>query len=164
MEWLKGQKSDVTNSNEMEALKHYWSNPSLDEDELFLRDYILNRGYIDKDANRVPTYEEMVGEEEVKEDEDEEAVEKQEEFEKKYNFRFEEPGTSSLEGCGLVSPPSLTAGSDLIVNYPRTVAGSVRREDERRKKKRKERQERKDQVSTQSIKALCEMLQHSHCL
>ncbi len=91
----------------MEALRRYWSDPALDSDELFLRDYILNRGYLDKDAKRIPRYEELVGEEEEgeEEEEDEEAVERQEEFEKKYNFRFEEPGMCSPSGGCKCSPP-----------------------------------------------------------
>ena len=78
-------------------------------------------------GGRVPTYEEVVTDSEqssVSENED-----LQEEFERSYNFRFEEPG------------------GDLIQRYPRTVGGSVRKEDDSRRRKRQERAQRKEQVS-----------------
>jgi protein KRI1 len=49
----------------------------------------LNKGWIDKDKNAVPTYEQLVSQH--NDEVDETAVEQQEEYEYKYNFRFEEP-------------------------------------------------------------------------
>ena len=107
---------------------------------MFLRDYILDRRYVDQDAAEPPDYTELAsassGEEgEVEgghsqgaESEDEAAVERMEEFERQFNFRFEEPGSS------------------LVSSYPRTVAGSVRLEDHARSRRRKEREERKEKV------------------
>ena len=75
-------------------LRRYWTDPRLEPDEVFLRDFILNKGYIDKDAVRIPTYDEIVDDESDQpgDSEDEEALDKQEDFERKFNFRFEEPG------------------------------------------------------------------------
>lgn len=77
---------------------------------LMCHSYILNRGWIDKTIERVPTYKDIVGEDkpapgESEEgnhqagpshpwgelEEEDEFDEKAEEFETAYNFRFEEP-------------------------------------------------------------------------
>jgi protein KRI1 len=51
--------------------------------------YVLNRGWVDKDANKVPSYNEVV-DEEAGSDADEEYLDKVDRFESAYNFRFEE--------------------------------------------------------------------------
>ncbi|KAL9950487.1 hypothetical protein ACROYT_G042985 [Oculina patagonica] len=134
VEWLKGQQNvkDTKPALEMDALRRYWMDPSLDEGEQFLRDYILDRNYIEKDSERIPTYNEIVGDD----DEDESEVEKQEEFERKFNFRFEEPD------------------AEFIKTYPRTIQGSVRKTDERRKEKRKQRDLKKEKEKEQKREEL----------
>ncbi|XP_070563101.1 protein KRI1 homolog [Ptychodera flava] len=137
IQWLKGQKDDDNDAElaEMIPLKEYWTDPNLDKGEQFLRDYILNKGYLRKsDKNRIPTYGEIVGDDDEESDEDyeedfseeERQLEKEEEFERKYNFRYEEPD------------------SDFVKRYPRTVGDSVRRENTKRAAKRSEIKERKD--------------------
>lgn len=84
--WLAGQDAAVPKSEETElkGLRAYWTDPELEDGEKFLRDYILNHKYLGK-----------AEEEELEafdgESEDEELEKKQEEFERKFNFRYEEP-------------------------------------------------------------------------
>lgn len=100
--------------------------------------YILNRGWIDREKQAVPTYEDIVGRErgEDEDDEDEDTPwgkideeedfdEQADEFETEYNFRFEEPGAAT------------------IVAHPRQIDSAVRRGDDTRKLKRQAREERK---------------------
>ncbi|OWF47876.1 protein KRI1 homolog [Mizuhopecten yessoensis] len=128
LNWLKGQKSKLAEDKvgvELESLKDYWSNPNLDSGEKFLRDYILNKGHIDKESGRIPTYSEVVDDEDEDFSEEEGLLDQQEEFERKYNFRFEEPD------------------QEFIKSYPRTIKDTVRRKDSTRAEKRQEIKERK---------------------
>ncbi|KAL2100917.1 hypothetical protein ACEWY4_002678 [Coilia grayii] len=139
VEWLKGQaelegKEEV---QDMSYLKAYWNDPQLDEKERFLRDYILNKGYLEEDEDRIPTYEELVQDDvEDSEDEGDSFLQKQEDFERKYNFRFEEPDAAKVK------------------TYPRNIATSVRTKDDRRKRKREEIKDRKKKEKEQKREQL----------
>ena len=122
-----GKKSKAKSSNE---------EPSADE---FLSDYILKQkwksGYSlkerDDDADNPD-------EDAVDFDEDEEELDKMENFESKYNFRFEE-----LQDSGDAN--AVGGLKDIqVVGHARNVQGSVRKEDEKRKQERERRKERKD--------------------
>ncbi|EDW94259.1 protein KRI1 homolog [Drosophila yakuba] len=135
--WLAGKQAEIqqTDKEQLEPLKQYWNSNKLTQGESFLRDYILNKGYANTDESAIPTYDEIVGEA-APLSEDEQELEKQAEFEHKYNFRFEEPD------------------ADFIKRYPRTIEQSLRRTDDKRKEKRKELKERKDQEKQQKMKEL----------
>lgn len=109
-----GSAPPAKDNEVMARLEAYFGkDDALDEGERFLKDYLANRKWVDKDADRVPTYGEIVDDHpDVSEDEEE--VERQEEFEKQYNFRFEEPGAAH------------------VVGHARSVEGSVRRPDDAR--------------------------------
>ncbi len=133
----------------------------MNEGEQFLRDYILNKRYLDDDGetnggsndddddNRVnnrnnkkqnlDVLQTKVDPVMVNLSEDEEIIEKQETFERKYNFRFEEPDP------------------EFIKSYPRTITDTVRRKDNKRKLKREEYKQRKEtekQKKKEEIKRL----------
>eukprot|EP00794_Sanderia_malayensis_P008075 gene8075-8939_t len=113
-----------TNEKEREEVdyKNWLDSSKLKEneidDEKFLANYILNKGYQDTEKDRIPSYSNIV-------EESESDVDEEEQFERKFNFRFEEPD------------------EDFIKRYPRTVKETTRRVDDKRKKKRQLREERK---------------------
>lgn len=152
--WLAGEEAANIgeNAETLKPLKEYWANPKLAKEEAFLRDYILNNGYNKKATGQVPCYDDIVGNNADDNDggngrdaaadalsDDEAELEKQAEFEHKYNFRFEEPD------------------AEFIKRYPRTIENSVRRTDDRRKDKRQEVKDRKTRDKEQKLREL-EML------
>ncbi|KAF8150489.1 KRI1-like family C-terminal-domain-containing protein [Mycena galopus ATCC 62051] len=122
------------------------------EDQEFLVNYILNRGWIDRASKRVPTYGEVTsqakkgkgkakaqpaGDDEENSGEGSDAVGDVSEeevfedivdrFESSYNFRFEEADGSEIK------------------TYPRNLPSLVRREDTTRKDARERRKQRKEE-------------------
>jgi protein KRI1 len=126
--WLLTQKK----SKSFKPLKDFWTSNELSKDDKFLRDYILNRDYVNNGVES--EFKDVVG---ISDDEKE--VEQQDEYEHKYNFRFEEPD------------------NDFIKRYPRTIGDSVRADDTSRKDKRKERDERKAKEKELKMKELREL-------
>ncbi|KAG8006457.1 Protein KRI1-like protein [Nibea albiflora] len=142
VEWLKGQAEfeGPEEVKDMKYLRDYWNDPELDEKERFLRDYVLNQGYRNEDEDddeRIPTYDEVVQDDvDDSEEEGETFLERQDDFERQYNFRFEEPGAQEVK------------------TYPRSIATSVRSKDDRRKRKREEVKERKEKEKEQKREQL----------
>ncbi|KAM7386342.1 hypothetical protein PAMA_009121 [Pampus argenteus] len=139
VEWLKGQAEleGPEEVKDMKYLRDYWNDPELDERERFLRDYVLNKGYLDENDERIPTYDEVVQDDvEDSEEEGETFLERQANFERSYNFRFEEPDAQKVK------------------TYPRNIATSVRSKDDRRKLKREEVKERKEKEKEQKREQL----------
>eukprot|EP01122_Echinamoeba_exundans_P013648 TRINITY_DN5998_c0_g1_i1.p1 TRINITY_DN5998_c0_g1~~TRINITY_DN5998_c0_g1_i1.p1 ORF type:complete len:670 (+),score=253.21 TRINITY_DN5998_c0_g1_i1:22-2010(+) len=125
----QAEKKHVTEVNQIgnkitgDMLKDFWLNQDgLDENERFLRDFIVNKRWVDGSApaEKRPA---LIGD--VDPDEDEDDLDKQDEFEAKYNFRFEQDG------------------GDQILSFPRFPEDTARKDKSSRKDARKSREERK---------------------
>ncbi|KAG6866685.1 hypothetical protein C0991_000795 [Blastosporella zonata] len=138
-------------------------------DQEFLMNYILNRGWIDRSANHVPTYREITstksqGKNKAKEEsgdseEDAEALptadpdldeddfeEIIDRFESSYNFRFEEPYVfPDIHFSQSSDVLSADRDAAIIPSYPRNLPSLVRREDTTRKDARERRKQRKEE-------------------
>ncbi|KAJ3181113.1 KRRI-Interacting protein 1 [Gaertneriomyces sp. JEL0708] len=88
-------------------------------DDAFLLNYILNRGWVDPNADSGATPN-------LSDVSDTEELEAAEEFEYRHNFRFEEEGAAE------------------VVTHSRSIPGTIRREDDARKKKREAKKARKE--------------------
>ncbi|KAL6267766.1 hypothetical protein P5V15_000835 [Pogonomyrmex californicus] len=138
-EWLRGQEVEIDSDDKemLKPLRDFWSNPNLDSNEKFLRDYILNNKHMDKELNDVDLeYNQVIHDSDENLSEDEKTILKQEEFERKYNFRFEEPD------------------QEFIKRYPRTMENSMRKKDTRRAQKRAEVKQRKEEEKQQKREEL----------
>ncbi|XP_008792541.2 protein KRI1 homolog [Phoenix dactylifera] len=92
------------------------------EDDLFLKNYFLQRSWIEKDENKKPSFDDI----DVSEDEDE--LHKQDRYEAEYNFRHEE------------------READRVMGHSRFIEGSVRKKTSSRKLQRKSKEERMAQA------------------
>ena len=93
------------------------------KDDAFLIDYVLNQGWMDKTKRHTPSYDQIV----TDVSESEEELERAEEFEAALNFRFEQEGGTQIQ------------------TYARTIEGSLRREDSKRKDQRAAAKARKEE-------------------
>ena len=77
------------NVEELDILQKFWGNEeNLDETDKFLRKYILTKGWVDRDDyNNIN---------QTVDKEDEERDIEIEDFEEKYNFRYEEEGGTDI--------------------------------------------------------------------
>ncbi|KAJ2557750.1 Ribosome biogenesis protein Kri1 [Coemansia sp. RSA 1933] len=105
-----------------------------DNDQAFLMDYILNRGWVDKSSE--DQTDEMEAKLIVDNEEDQRDLEFADNFESKYNFRYEEEGANQIK------------------SYSREIEGSVRRKDDRRKLARERAKERKEEQKKEKVEEL----------
>ncbi|XP_052872837.1 protein KRI1 homolog [Anopheles cruzii] len=134
--WLADRKANEEPPNEevkaLQPLKHFWTSEKLSKEDAFLKDYILNNRFVQ--SGDIPNYDDIVAT-----SEDEAELEKQEEYERQYNFRFEEPDP------------------EFIKRYPRTVDDTLRVERNKRQEQRQALKERKQKEREQQRRDLDEL-------
>ncbi|KAG8389740.1 hypothetical protein BUALT_Bualt01G0010100 [Buddleja alternifolia] len=119
----EGEEEEEDEDEIGEKLDDYFGeDEKLDKDTMFLKDYFRKRRWIDDGRSK------NIEDGDVEFSEDEEEIEKQENYEKGYNFRFEE-----------------NAG-DRVTGHSRKVEGSVRKKENARKSQRERKEERMAQA------------------
>ncbi|KAJ1538778.1 hypothetical protein HK096_001293, partial [Nowakowskiella sp. JEL0078] len=114
--------------------KDYTNNAVKDPNEKFLMDYIVSRGWVEKEKNKTPSYDEITA---IHHDEsDEEAFEAAEEFERKHNFRYQENDSAQL------------------VTFSRNIEGNLRRVADKRKRDRMRKKLRKTEEKQKQAEEL----------
>ncbi|KAG0739839.1 hypothetical protein G6F57_011656 [Rhizopus arrhizus] len=127
---LEQMKNDETSKKAAEEWSTYKSNPNISSEDAFLMDYVLNRGWVEKEgSNKMVNNEEEV-------DKDEADLDDIDRFESKYNFRFEEEGGTALQ------------------TYARNIEGSVRRKESKRARRRAKEKARKEALKLQKVEEL----------
>ncbi|KAG1454308.1 hypothetical protein G6F56_007350 [Rhizopus delemar] len=129
---LEQMKHDETSKKAAEEWDSYKGDPKVSSEDAFLMDYVLNRGWVEKEDGKKT----LATEEEV--DRDEADLDDIDRFESKYNFRYEEEGGSTIK------------------TYSRNVEGSVRRKESKRARRRAREKERKEILKKQKVEELKE--------
>ncbi|KAG0479993.1 hypothetical protein HPP92_010624 [Vanilla planifolia] len=93
--------------------EYFGEDENLSEGDMFLKNYLINRMWVDKEKDKRPSLDEI----RVSEDEDE--LDRQDKYEAEYNFRHEE------------------GQEDRVLGHSRIVEGSVRKKSNSRKEQRK---------------------------
>ncbi|KAJ2782250.1 Ribosome biogenesis protein Kri1 [Coemansia javaensis] len=103
-------------------------------DQAFLMNYILNRGWVNRDVG--PSVDELEAKAVVDVEEDDDLLARTNDFEAQHNLRVGEDGDLQIK------------------RYPRNIEGSMRRKDERRKLARERAKERKAEAKRQKTEEL----------
>lgn len=151
--WLKeeGASFDPETAKELEPLKRFWTGKGLSDTDKFLRDYLTNRRWKSESdsfggysSGPAPNNSGQAREDEqdgvIDLEGDLEDVEQAEEYERSYNFRFEE-GTEATE----------------VKTFPRQIDGSLRKKKTKRQNARERASERKEEqkaLKSEEIKRL----------
>ncbi|BBN11576.1 protein KRI1 [Marchantia polymorpha subsp. ruderalis] len=133
--WAEQRAKDASIAKKLE--EYFGRDDDLDDNDKFLKEYLLNKGWVDQDqkTSRFPSY----GEDTELLSEDEDELEKQEEYEADYNFRYEQGDNTYVKG------------------HSRIIDDSVRKKSETRKKQRenkKLRQSEEERARQDELKRL----------
>jgi protein KRI1 len=136
-----GESQEDEDEKETEELlgEVFGKDEELDVNEKFLKDYILNRPYLESGMNNNFSLDDI--------QEEEAEIEKWEKYEKDhctkgYNFCHEEMAASAAPV------------TDRVRGHPRLIEGSVRKKESSRKKQRKSKQERNAQAKQEQAEEL----------